>query len=120
MSSLTLRDRITRTGFHRKLLWLVMLTMLSTVMIIIIPRVSTPAPAIDSKMLATRMLMAALLALAAINWRTLARHQWQFTDTLFAGLSVSFLVSAAFSGRMAYCLSEFWHLGAFYLVGWLV
>lgn len=120
MTSLSLRDRLLRPLFLRKLLWLVILTCLPAAMILILPRVSTMAPAIDSKVMAIRALFAVVFGLAAVNWRTIVRGGWQFTDTIFAGLALSFCLSALFSGRLMYCLSEFWQQGAFYGIGWLV
>lgn len=116
----SLAERIFRETFGRKFLWLTALTCLVAALIIILPRVPTPAPAVDSKLLAIRALFGLMLALAAFNWRLLVRPPWQFADTLFAGLLASFVVSAVLSGRMLYCLSEWWHLAGFYGLGWLM
>lgn len=116
----SLAERIQRADFGRKFLWLTALTCLVAALIIILPRVPTPAPAVESKLLAIRALFGVMLAMAALNWRTLTRVPWQLTDTIFAGLLASFAVSTLFSGRLLYCLSEWWHLAGFYALGWMI
>ncbi len=71
-------------------------------------------------MLAVRTMMAVMLFLAVINWRTLASKSWELIDSIFAGLLLSFVLSALFSSRTLYSFSEWWHLGGFYALGWLI
>ncbi len=108
------------TSHRRKLLWLLIITALITVSVIIVPRVPTPNPAVDSKHLALRASLAAIFALALFNRRTLLSAGWKLPDTIFAGLLISFMGSALVSGQVVYCLLEYWHLGGFYALAWII
>lgn len=105
---------------RRKLLWLLILVTLITVSVMIVPRVATPNPAVDSKLLALRVLLALIMPFSLLNWRSLAIGGWRFIDSIFAGLALSFIISTTFSGRFTYSLLEHWHLGALYLLGWII
>jgi len=120
MISDTLTGGQRRALLLRKLLWLLVLTTLSVASLIIIPRVATPAPAVDSKLLALRVLFGIILFVGALSWRRIISQSWQLTDTIFAGLLASFTLSLLFSGRIKYGLSEFWHMGGFFCIGWLI
>src|SRR5690554_1289195 len=101
---LTLLKQLFRPEMLRKLQWLTVAATLISVSIIIIPYVATPSPAVQSKMLALRVLLALLIILGLLNLPQFLRHGWHFSDTIFAGLLGSYAVSALFSGRLLYCL----------------
>lgn len=120
MTPLPLIKQLKQPAFSRKFVWLLILATLISVSVIIIPRVETQSPAVESKMLALRMLLATIFVAGVANLRTLLRPKWQFTDFLFAALALSFIISTLASGRIMYSLVEAWHLGAFFCLAWLI
>jgi len=106
--------------FARKLLWLLILTTLVVVTLIIVPLVPTKAPAVDSKIMAIQSLLWMILLAAGLNYGTITRRDWTFTDTAFGALLAAFFTSMLFSGRFGYSFSTSWHQGALVGVSWII
>lgn len=102
-----------------KALWLVILCFLVCVSTLIVPRIPTPRPAIDSKMLVLRYFLLLIAAFVPFAWPTLTRRRWTLADTAFASCTAAFITATLFSSNLLYSLNEFWHLGGIVAVGWV-
>ncbi len=71
-------------------------------------------------MLALRTLLAVIFIVSVAGLKTLTRTTWRLVDLIFAGLLMSFIISALASGRIVYSLVEAWHYGAFFCLAWVV
>lgn len=104
----------------RKLLWFLVLTLFATVSTIIIPLVFTQRPAVDSKILALRVLLCVISVVAMANFSELKRKAWNLTDTVFSLLLLTFTASLLLSGRIAYSFQFSWQHAGLIVLSWMV
>lgn len=94
------------------------LALLWVVSLIIIPKIPTAYPAVDSKIMALRVMICAFLAVAALNRKRLVKPKWCFTDTVYALMAGVFIISAAVSATAAYSFYQSWHILGLIFVSW--
>lgn len=103
---------------QRKLLWLLILATLCAVTLLIIPRVATQRPAIDSKLLTLRVMLCAVGITTLLNWKSLWHQPWRFLDSVFAALLAAFTSAALFSETVIYSVTETWQYAGLIFVSW--
>jgi len=115
------RTFTTFSALAARTLYLVILTMLLVVPLIIIPHVTTRNPAVNSKEFATCVLLPVVFGLALLLRHP--RRLWArltLAETAILGFVGTFIVSSLFSGRIRYCLQEYWFMWAWILAGLLL
>jgi O-antigen ligase len=76
----------------------------------LVPVVRTMNPPVHSKELAARVLLAVTLVAAVAAWPQRDRRQPDLAEAGLVAVFLAAVLSAALSGRFAYCLLETWHL----------
>ncbi len=109
-----------QSGLQRKLLWLLILATLWAVTLLIIPRVSTQRPAIDSKLLTLRVMLCAISLAVMFGWKAFQAARWRFPDTVYLCLFGAFSAATVFSSNVMYSLAESWQFGGLLLLSWVI
>ena len=104
----------------RKFFWCLVLATLVVASVIIVPKIATPRPAVDSKVLGLRVMLCALGLAVFTARRHLFSRSWGFADSIYAGLLASFTLSLIFSGRVSYCMGFSWHHAALIATSWAI